>query len=288
MVVGFGSAVLPIINIEAYLGALGAVATSTTAMVVAISAAAAVGQTIGKVVLYYAAEWAMRLPWIRRKTSTPSSSEVRALADPDRRAPRPDRGDPVRLRDARLPAAARDRGAGRPAAGQHLAVRVHLRHRPLPPVPRAPRRRRLARALMEVREITPGDSADLRREVLRGGRDVPLPGDESPAFHVGVYDGPSWSRPATCARNLPPGRPTSRAGGSAAWPPTRDTAERVRGHSCWTPWSPTPPRRARSGLVQRPHSGPGVLRAQRLGDPRRRVGRPGDRAARRHVVASQR
>jgi GNAT superfamily N-acetyltransferase len=43
---------------------------------------------------------------------------------------------------------------------------------------------------MEVRQITPADSADLRREVLRGGRDVPLPGDESPAFHVGVYDGP--------------------------------------------------------------------------------------------------
>jgi GNAT superfamily N-acetyltransferase len=43
---------------------------------------------------------------------------------------------------------------------------------------------------MDVREITPADSADLRREVLRGGRDVPLPGDESPAFHVGVYDGP--------------------------------------------------------------------------------------------------
>ena len=43
---------------------------------------------------------------------------------------------------------------------------------------------------MEVRAITPADSADLRREVLRGGRDVPLPGDESPAHHVGVYDGP--------------------------------------------------------------------------------------------------
>ena len=40
-------------------------------MVVAVSAAAAVGQTIGKVVLYYAAEWAMRLPWIAKKTSTP-------------------------------------------------------------------------------------------------------------------------------------------------------------------------------------------------------------------------
>lgn len=71
LLVGFGSAVLPLINIEAYLGALGAAVTSTTGMVVAIAAAAAIGQTAGKVVLYYAAEWAMRLPWIRKKTSTP-------------------------------------------------------------------------------------------------------------------------------------------------------------------------------------------------------------------------
>ncbi len=41
---------------------------------------------------------------------------------------------------------------------------------------------------MEVREIGPTDSADLRRAVLRGGRPAPLPGDEAPAFHVGVYD----------------------------------------------------------------------------------------------------
>ncbi len=43
---------------------------------------------------------------------------------------------------------------------------------------------------MDVRTIAPADSADLRRAVLRGGRDVPLPGDEAPAHHVGVYDGP--------------------------------------------------------------------------------------------------
>ncbi len=41
---------------------------------------------------------------------------------------------------------------------------------------------------MIVREIAPAASADLRRDVLRGGRPVPLPGDEGPAFHVGVYD----------------------------------------------------------------------------------------------------
>ncbi len=41
---------------------------------------------------------------------------------------------------------------------------------------------------MNIREIRPVDSAELRREVLRGGRPVPLPGDEAPAFHVGAYD----------------------------------------------------------------------------------------------------
>jgi GNAT superfamily N-acetyltransferase len=41
---------------------------------------------------------------------------------------------------------------------------------------------------MLVREIDAAASADLRRAVLRGGRPVPLPGDEAPSFHVGVYD----------------------------------------------------------------------------------------------------
>lgn len=38
--------------------------------------------------------------------------------------------------------------------------------------------------------VDPAATADLRRAVLRGGRPVPLPGDEQPAFHVGVHDGP--------------------------------------------------------------------------------------------------
>ena len=32
------------------------------------------------------------------------------------------------------------------------------------------------------------DTVALRRQVLRGGRPVALPGDSDPAFHVGVYD----------------------------------------------------------------------------------------------------
>lgn len=40
-----------------------------------------------------------------------------------------------------------------------------------------------------VRVVTAADTADLRREVLRGGRPVPLPGDDDPtAVHVGAYD----------------------------------------------------------------------------------------------------
>jgi GNAT superfamily N-acetyltransferase len=39
-----------------------------------------------------------------------------------------------------------------------------------------------------VREVAPADTAALRRAVLRGGRPVPLPGDDQPAFHVGAFD----------------------------------------------------------------------------------------------------
>ena len=69
LVVAFGSAVIPFINIEAYLAAVGAAVEHFGVWYVA--AAAAVGQTAGKVALYYAADWAMNLPWIRKKMSTP-------------------------------------------------------------------------------------------------------------------------------------------------------------------------------------------------------------------------
>jgi membrane protein YqaA with SNARE-associated domain len=69
LVVAFGSAVIPFINIEAYLAAVGAAIQDVGVWWVA--AAAAVGQTVGKVALYYAADWAMRLPWIKKKMATP-------------------------------------------------------------------------------------------------------------------------------------------------------------------------------------------------------------------------
>ncbi len=69
LVVSFGSALLPFVNIEAYLAAVGAAIDRTG--LVSVAVAAAVGQTIGKVALYYAADWAMRLPWIKRKMASP-------------------------------------------------------------------------------------------------------------------------------------------------------------------------------------------------------------------------
>jgi membrane protein YqaA with SNARE-associated domain len=67
--VAFASAVLPFVNIEAYLAAVGAAIRDVGVWEVA--AAAAIGQTAGKVLLYYAADGAMKLPWIRRKMATP-------------------------------------------------------------------------------------------------------------------------------------------------------------------------------------------------------------------------
>jgi predicted GNAT family N-acyltransferase len=42
----------------------------------------------------------------------------------------------------------------------------------------------------ELRVVTAADTEDLRREVLRGGRPVALPGDDDPTvLHLGLYDG---------------------------------------------------------------------------------------------------
>jgi GNAT superfamily N-acetyltransferase len=44
--------------------------------------------------------------------------------------------------------------------------------------------------VIEVRRVTAAETAELRRQVLRGGRPVALPGDDDPsAVYVGVYDG---------------------------------------------------------------------------------------------------
>jgi membrane protein YqaA with SNARE-associated domain len=69
LVVAFGSAIIPFINIEAYLAAVGAAVEDLGVWWVAL--AAAVGQTSGKVALYYAADWTMKLPWLKKKMATP-------------------------------------------------------------------------------------------------------------------------------------------------------------------------------------------------------------------------
>lgn len=63
-----------------------------------------------------------------------------------------------------------------------------------------------------VTRIDPVDSAALRREVLRGGRDVPLPGDEAPAHHVGVYDGPMLVATGNVRHQPAPWRTADRVG----------------------------------------------------------------------------
>ena len=68
LVVSFGSALLPFVNIEAYLAAVGAAVDGAALWFIAGSAA--IGQTAGKVLLYYAAEWTMNLPWLKKKMAT--------------------------------------------------------------------------------------------------------------------------------------------------------------------------------------------------------------------------
>lgn len=42
----------------------------------------------------------------------------------------------------------------------------------------------------ELRRVSALETAELRRQVLRGGRPVSLPGDDDPTvFHIGAYDG---------------------------------------------------------------------------------------------------
>ena len=77
---------------------------------------------------------------------------------------------------------------------------------------------------LSVRVVGAAETADLRRQVLRGGRDVPLLGDESPAHHVGVFAGHQLVatgniRPESAAWE--PDRPGWRIRGMATWPEAR-------------------------------------------------------------------
>ena len=107
-------------------------------------AAAAIGQTAGKVALYYAADWAMRLPWIKKKMATPKWAEsyarwsMRVHEHPNQTAlllfASASLGFPPLYVMAVL--------AGQLKV-QHLALRHHLPDRPLHPLPGDPRCRGL-------------------------------------------------------------------------------------------------------------------------------------------------
>jgi membrane protein YqaA with SNARE-associated domain len=69
--IGFASALVPIINIEAYLAVLAAV--SDVGEIWVLSLAAAVGQMAGKLVWYRIGVSSLGWGWVRRKVETPKA-----------------------------------------------------------------------------------------------------------------------------------------------------------------------------------------------------------------------
>lgn len=67
--IGFASALVPVINVEAYLGVLAVLETTTDVWVVSL--AAAVGQMAGKLVWYLLGKSSLDWGWVRRRLDTP-------------------------------------------------------------------------------------------------------------------------------------------------------------------------------------------------------------------------
>lgn len=67
IVFAFGSALLPILNIEAYLAAL---AAKAAAPVLLLAVAATIGQMIGKVLYYLAGQNSLNWAWVQRRTQS--------------------------------------------------------------------------------------------------------------------------------------------------------------------------------------------------------------------------
>jgi membrane protein YqaA with SNARE-associated domain len=63
------SALIPVLNVEAYLAVAASDSTAPTLLLVG---AAAVGQMVGKVVWYYAGDRLDRVPWLRKKMAKDS------------------------------------------------------------------------------------------------------------------------------------------------------------------------------------------------------------------------
>lgn len=78
-----------------------------------------------------------------------------------------------------------------------------------------------------VRRVAAEQSAPLRREVLRGGRPVPLPGDDDPTVvHVGAFEGDSLVGTGNVRREPAPWAPEEpawRLRGMATAPDARGT-----------------------------------------------------------------
>jgi membrane protein YqaA with SNARE-associated domain len=70
----FGSALVPVLNVEVYLAAVGTQTEVGQALVLAIVASA--GQTLGKIVWYTAARWSVDSAWVQKKLDQPKIRPV--------------------------------------------------------------------------------------------------------------------------------------------------------------------------------------------------------------------
>jgi membrane protein YqaA with SNARE-associated domain len=70
--IGVASALIPLVNIEAYLGVRGAVASVSGIWVLSLVAAA--GQMLGKVVWYYLGASALSWGWVRKRVEQPKNA----------------------------------------------------------------------------------------------------------------------------------------------------------------------------------------------------------------------
>lgn len=70
---GFGllSAVIPIFNMEVYVVAIYKLVPHTWTYILLIAFVGSLGQNIGKLVWYYAAEGVLRFPWLEKKLAEP-------------------------------------------------------------------------------------------------------------------------------------------------------------------------------------------------------------------------
>jgi len=71
---GFASALIPILNVEVYLGAVGTQTSMAAAL--GLSVVASVGQTLGKIVWYLAARRSIDSDWVQKKLDRPKVRET--------------------------------------------------------------------------------------------------------------------------------------------------------------------------------------------------------------------